>query len=171
MMRVCATVAAFCLLTLAPDAGANNGSTAAPVILPVARTGWPRILASTRGHVTLVNFWATWCAPCVEEFPDLLKLREAYASRGLRVVFVSLDTPGDTATAVRGFLEKHGVGFTTYIKSAGDDEAFINTVDRNWRGAIPATFIYDRRGREIHALTDAHTFKQLARLIEPLLQK
>ena len=97
----------------------------------------------------LVNMWATWCVPCREEFPDLLRLRRDYAGRGLRVVLVSGDFHSEAAAA-RRFLQEQGVDFPTYIK-AGKDMEFINAFEPRWSGVLPATFIYDTDGALRHA--------------------
>ncbi len=103
------------------------------------------ILALTRGagsQAVLVSVWATWCPPCREEFPDLVRLHRAYQRRGLRLVLVSADFEPEDA---RKFLARQGVDFTTFIKT-GDDMRFIDGLDARWTGALPATFVYDRRG-------------------------
>ena len=95
-------------------------------------------------RVTLVNVWATWCAPCREEFPEIVRLERAWRDRGARVMFVSADFD-DELPAVRAFLSKQGVTAPSWIKT-GDDMAFINSMDPSWTGALPATFIYNSRG-------------------------
>ena len=92
---------------------------------------------------TLINVWASWCAPCREEFPDLLRLAREERRRGLRVLLVSADF--DSAAA-RAFLAEQGVGGPAYYK-VGDDMGFIGTLSPRWSGALPATFVYDARGR------------------------
>ena len=108
--------------------------------------------------VVVVNIWATWCVPCREEMPDLLRLRRTYKDRGVEVLLVSGDFGGerDQATA---FLTEQGVDFPTYIKT-GDDMAFINAFDPQWSGALPATFIYVGSGQLRHALLGKSTYAQ-----------
>ncbi|MDA0711992.1 MAG: TlpA disulfide reductase family protein [bacterium] len=101
-----------------------------------------------KGHVVLVNVWATWCQPCVEEFPDILALLQTYKDRGLKIIFVSADFEDQTETA-KAFLSKQGVDFATYQKS-GKDMAFINTLDEKWSGAMPATWIYNSASKKTH---------------------
>jgi thiol-disulfide isomerase/thioredoxin len=95
-------------------------------------------------RAVLVNVWATWCGPCREEFPDLLRLERELRDRGLRVVLVSADFD-DQLPAVRRFLASHDVDFPSYIKT-GDDMEFINRLEPRWSGALPATLIYDGAG-------------------------
>jgi thiol-disulfide isomerase/thioredoxin len=104
-----------------------------------------RILAEARrpgASATLVNVWASWCQPCVAEMPELLRLEREYRAKRLRVILVSADF--DSAAPAR-FLADRGVDFDTYLKT-GDDMTFINTLDRRWTGALPATFVFDANG-------------------------
>ncbi len=140
-------------------------------ILPLDTAAYRAVLAAARGGPVLVSFWATWCVPCVEEFPDILRIRDVYAHRGLTVVLVSIDRPADAATKVSAFLRKHDVRFTTYVKTKGNDEGFINMVSRDWSGALPATAIYDSQGTLRNMLVDKQTFAGLAHLVEPLLTR
>jgi thiol-disulfide isomerase/thioredoxin len=106
------------------------------------------ILGAVRGagsKAVLVNVWASWCAPCRQEFPDLVRLYRDYRGRGLELVLVSTDFEDQLADA-KAFLTKNGVDFPTYFK-VGDDMEFINTLSPKWTGALPATFIYDGEGR------------------------
>lgn len=107
-----------------------------------------RVRAEVRrpgASAVVVNLWATWCKPCVEEFPHLLRLRSEMAPRGVRVLLVSGDFP-DEREQVVSFLKRQGVSFETYLKS-GPDDAFIDGMDPRWSGALPATFVYDGEGR------------------------
>lgn len=99
-----------------------------------------------KGKVILINFWATWCKPCVSEFPDLVKLYNDYKGKGFELVFISLDMTEDVQTKVVPFLSQHGVDFTTYYNNMEKPEELINYIDKNWEGAIPATYIYDKDG-------------------------
>ena len=100
-----------------------------------------------RARPLLVNFWATWCVPCREEMPDLVKLREQYDESRLDFVLVSLDDPSDIDKAVPEFLaEQRASHLTSYLLRAADESGAINLVDPSWSGELPATFLYDRSG-------------------------
>lgn len=107
------------------------------------------VLAEVRrpgASAVIVNVWATWCLPCREEFPDLVRVGRDYAARGVRLVFVSTDFGSDREQAGK-FLAQHGVPGPSFIKKEGSDMDFIDGIDPRWSGAIPATFVYDGSGR------------------------
>ena len=118
-------------------------------------------------NAVLVNVWATWCEPCVEEFPDIMAVYRQYKNQGLKVVFVSADFE-DQADDVRAFLKTQGVDFPTYLKLS-DDRAFINTLDPNWSGALPATWIYDGEGEKRHFWIGKASREQLKKKIRDVL--
>lgn len=126
---------------------ADRARAAGPPVVAASAVDIQRLAARPGARGTLVNVWATWCAPCREEFPALLEVSRARARDGLRLVLVSADF-GDQVSAVRAFLAARGVTDTTYIK-AGDDMPFVNTLNPQWSGALPATFIYDGAGHQV----------------------
>lgn len=124
----------------------SSGSTvAAPVVVPVAAQDVMALATRPGQRATLVNVWATWCAPCKEEFPTLLRVARERERDGLRLVLISADFE-DQLPAVHRFLAQQGVTDTTYLETGGE-MVFINTLSPKWTGALPATFVYDRRGR------------------------
>jgi cytochrome c biogenesis protein CcmG, thiol:disulfide interchange protein DsbE len=90
-----------------------------------------------RGQVVLVNFWATWCPPCVEELPSLMTLQERMKGRGLVVVGVSIDVDGD---AYHRFLKLHNINFVTVRDPEQKVASMYGT--SGW----PETYIIDRQG-------------------------
>ncbi len=142
---------------------------AGPAILPVSSATIGQVLDSLKGEVVVLNVWATWCVPCVEEFPDLLKLAAAHADRGMRLVLVSADTPKDVERKVRPFLKRHEVAFTTWIKSAGGDQEFIDAVHPDWGGPIPVTVMYARDGSRRVLLEGKQTYEEFEAALTPLL--
>ncbi len=104
-----------------------------------------RVLARHQDKVVLINFWATWCAPCRKEMPLLVDLHKRLQEKGFRLVTVSADEPGDKSAALE-FLQQFAVPSPAYIKSVEDDDAFIEAIDPSWTGALPGLFLYDRQG-------------------------
>lgn len=119
--------------------------------------------------LTLINFWATWCGPCREEFPDLVKIKRAWDAKGVDLAFVSTDFEADLSD-VKTFLAEQGVDFDTYIKQ-GDDDTFLKTIDPAWPGALPTTFIFDSTGRKLQRWDGPITEEELNKIIEKLLKK
>ena len=97
----------------------------------------------------LINFWATWCDPCREEFPDLVKIDSDYRSKGLNFVAVSLDDITDIKTAVPKFLNEMKATMPVVLLNVNDPEPAIKVVDDQWDGQLPATFLYDKEGKVI----------------------
>ena len=95
----------------------------------------------------LINFWATWCKPCVKEFPELVKLYNNYKDKGFEIVFISVDVPEDVEPKVVPFLKKQDVDFVSYYNKFERPDELINYIDKNWEGAIPSTYIYDKDGK------------------------
>lgn len=114
-------------------------------LTPLDEAGYRKLLASNKGKVLLVDFWATWCSPCLEELPLLVKLGAKYRDRGLNMVTVSCDEPEEEAKALN-VIRQHKAP-PGYLKRVADDEKFINSVDPKWSGALPGLFLYDRDGR------------------------
>lgn len=110
----------------------------------------------------VVNVWATWCKPCVEEFPELLAFAREQQGR-VRVVFVSADF-GDRRELVERFLRERGVAFTTYLK-VGSDEEFIATLSPQWSGSLPATFVFAPQGKLVSFFERKVTKKELEQVI------
>ena len=95
-------------------------------------------LAGLRGRVVVVNFWATWCAPCKDELPSLQRLREKMTGKPVEVLTVNY---GEMAERVRPFVEKEGLTLPVLLDTQKD-------AGREWRvGGLPMTFIVDAKGR------------------------
>jgi thiol-disulfide isomerase/thioredoxin len=129
--------------------GGGVKSAAAPKVTEIKEADLKSLLGAGAGRERplLVNFWATWCAPCREEFPDLVEIRGQYGPDTLDFVLVSLDDPSEIGKAVPEFLaEAQAAAFPSYLLNADDSDVAINLVDPTWSGELPATFLYDRSG-------------------------
>ncbi len=93
------------------------------------------------GSTYVINFWATWCKPCVKELPAFEKLNENYKEQGIKVVLVSLDFPEKIKTGVVPFIEKHQLQSEVVLLDDPDANTWIPKVSEAWSGAIPATLI------------------------------
>ena len=97
----------------------------------------------------MVNFWATWCDPCREEFPDLVRIDADYRTKGLNFVAVSLDDVADIKTTVPQFLKEMKASMPVVLLNVNDPEPAIRVVDPAWDGQLPATFLYDKQGKVV----------------------
>lgn len=125
------------------------------------------LIEDRNGRPLLVNVWATWCAPCREEFPDLVKISNKYGNK-IDVVGISVDFPGEIDSKVIPFLKKHNAVFTNYVIKVTEPEDFINLMNKEWSGAVPATFIYDKTGNQIEYLVGKRKFEEFEKVIENL---
>jgi thiol-disulfide isomerase/thioredoxin len=169
-LRVSRFAVAALVALLAGGVGPPASGSPSSISGEIDSGGLRELLAAQKGRVVLVNFWATWCVPCREEFPDLVRLQRDLAPRGLRVLGISTDFTGQTA-AVEGFLASTKPNFDNYRKKSGNDQAFIETVDRSWGGELPFSVLYGRDGRKRKIFSGRHSYDQYRTEILKLLSE
>lgn len=106
------------------------------------------LLKNDTDKLRLVNFWASWCGPCVREFPELVEINRMYRGRDFELVSVNLEGP-DRKDKVLAFLKKYEASFTNYVYD-GDVYALMDLVDPKWPGAIPYTVLIKPGGEIIY---------------------
>lgn len=118
--------------------------------------------------VYLVNYWATWCKPCVEEFPDFIKLEKQMKNERFKMILVSLDFPSQIDSRVIPFLNDNNISSEVVIL---DDKAnyWINKVNENWDGDIPVTQIIKNGEKEFH--NSSLNLEELQKIVQPKLEK
>ncbi len=109
--------------------------------------GYQKLLEQNRGKPLLVNFWATWCEPCRDEYPMLNELAKQYAPQGLKVIGVSMDDDGDLIL-MRRFLARYHPVFPNYRKKAGSEVEFRQAVVPGWTGSLPVSVFYGKDGQQ-----------------------
>jgi thiol-disulfide isomerase/thioredoxin len=124
----------------------EDAALSAITVAPIDKNGLSTLIAKRNGKTLLLNIWATWCAPCVAEFPDLVKLSKSYDTSAVEVVAISADYPDEVDSRIIPFLRKTNVPFRVYVARFEHQEDFINAVNTSWSGALPATLIYNARG-------------------------
>jgi len=158
------------------DASDDEGYTIADIDQPVPRAVLPTLdgdwmdMGSYRGKVLLINFWATWCPPCRNEMPELIKLQQEFASQGFTIVGIAVDDQGDES--VKSFVQaKHfsvdgssaSINFPVLL---GQDEIMR---DMGFEGELPTSILVTRDGREVKIIRGPLKAKELSNVIRRML--
>jgi len=138
----------LCLLVGTAGVAAPQAPRVAPPHDPelIDSKGYEKLVQQYRGKPLLVNFWATWCEPCRDEYPMLNELAKQYAPRGLKVVGVNLDDDGDLIL-MRRFIARYKPIFPNYRKRPGSEEPFREVVLPGWTGSLPISVFYAPDGQ------------------------
>ena len=124
------------------------------------------IFHSQNDTTYVINFWAMWCKPCVEELPHFEAVRKNYANKKVKVILVSLDFGETVLERLNKFRTKRKVNSEIVILDDPDADSWINKVDKNWDGALPATVIYKKNQKEV--FTRQVSYKELAESIDKI---
>lgn len=150
-------------------AGPASGQTQVEV-QSLDAAGVKKVLESYKGKVVLVNYWATWCAPCIDEFPGIVKLQNEYRDKGLVVVGVSFDDP-DEKDKVVAFISQNGVNFPILMRKSGSLERFSGSLDKGWSGVLPNSYVIGKNGKRAgKPMSGVRSYEQLVAAVEPLLK-
>lgn len=131
--------------------------------------GLEEVINREDDKIYVVNFWATWCAPCVKELPYFEKLDKEYENKNVEVVLVSLDFPKKYDSKLKPFIKKHQLRSELYALNDMDSNYWIPEVEESWSGAIPATLIYNKEKRQFYE--QAFHYDELETEIQKFLKK
>ena len=112
--------------------------------------GLEHFLKQKNDTTYVVNFWATWCVPCVEELPHFEELNAKYKENKVKVLLVSLDMKKDVEKKLLPFIKSHNIKSEVVFLQDPDSNSWIPQVDSTWSGAIPATIIYNKMNRKFY---------------------
>jgi len=119
------------------------------------------------GNVYVINFWATWCKPCVDEMPYFEKLYLNYKDSNVHIVMVSLDLVGDLEKKVKPFVQKNNLKPEVILLNDTKYNTWINQVHKKWTGAIPFTLVY--KGNSLSYFEGSLTYKKLEEMVKSKL--
>lgn len=133
---------------------------------------WPELAAITgnKSDTTyVINFWATWCKPCIKELPYFDSLTESFPGKKLKVILVSLDFKRQYESHLIPYLEKNKIRSDVFLIDEPDYNSWIDKIDSSWNGAIPATLIINN-SKGIHKFYERDfTSEEITNTVKPLL--
>ncbi|MCC5870003.1 MAG: TlpA family protein disulfide reductase [Gammaproteobacteria bacterium] len=132
-------------LALSASSAALRAEQASPVT-PISAAEFDALLQAHRGKVVMVNYWATWCAPCLREIPDLMAVAEDLADEPFVFVPLSMDDPYSGQAQIESFIDRWFPGFESYLRTDPEMDMIASVVDASWNEIMPTTYIIDRDG-------------------------
>jgi thiol-disulfide isomerase/thioredoxin len=144
---------------------ASHGS---EVDVQLASANQIKALHDTSGKPRLVNFWATWCAPCKEEFPELVSLFHRFEPKGLEFVTVSADDEGNRDQVLK-FLQKNQASGRNLLFDGRDTAGMLESFDRKWKQILPYTVLFDGRGKVVFRREGEVDPSELEKALEKIL--
>ncbi len=130
----------------------------------ITEEGIRKLITNKDGKLKLINLWATWCGPCVTEFPQLVDINRMYRRRDFEFISISADEPAKKNKALE-FLRKQQASNTNYIFNIDDKYKLIEAIDPKWQGALPYTILVEPGGKIIYAKEGPIDAKELKKAI------
>ncbi len=152
--------------TAAKPSPKTKSKTAASNVKQIDADGLKKVL-TPNGKPLLVNFWATWCDPCREEFPDLVKISADYQGK-IDVALVSLDDLAEINRDVPVFLKEMKAEMPAFLLKVPNEEAVISAVSKDWQGGLPFSILFDASGKQVYTIMGKVKISELRSKIETL---
>ena len=130
--------------------------------------GFKKFLSKKDDTIYVINFWATWCAPCIKELPYFEKLNEQYKDKNVEVILVSLDFPQLYESKLKPFIVNKKIKSKVIALDDVDMNTWIPQVDETWSGSIPATFIYKNDNKKF--FEQSFTYEALEKEVKQFLK-
>lgn len=124
-------------------------------------------LGNGKDTVYVINFWATWCAPCVAELPNFEKLQATYKLQPLKVILVSVDFKSKLESAVIPFVKRNKLP-NVFLLNEKSQQNYIDRVSKDWSGALPATLIVNTKLNSRNFYEQAFTYPELEKTYQTL---
>ncbi|MFN4145352.1 MAG: TlpA family protein disulfide reductase [Runella sp.] len=133
---------------------------------------WPQvenILNQESDTTFILNFWATWCKPCVVELPDFEQIHQDFSTQKVKVVLISMDFVKEFSTRVVPFVEQRRLQSNVWLLNEPDANAWINKISHEWSGAIPATLILNNKKQKKVFFEQKMTYQRLEKELADFL--
>ena len=173
--RIVALIAATLLLAAAPTLGSDEPLPETLLnptqVEAISIDDFHRVLESHQGKVIVINFWATWCIPCVQELPELNELQKRFRDKGLMVIAVSLDDQDKLEDSVRSFFAKRAPDLISYLSTEEEPSDFVGSLDPEWLGALPSTYFLNGSGEVKKGATGRLSYQRFEELVTEMLAK
>jgi thiol-disulfide isomerase/thioredoxin len=126
--------------------------------------GIKELVSNKSDKIRLINVWATWCGPCVMEYPDLVKIDRIYRSRNFELISINADKLSRKDNVLK-FLQQHEASNKNFIFSSDNNNELVNAVDPEWSGALPYTLIVEQGGKVIYRIQGPLDMVRVRKLI------
>lgn len=122
--------------------------------------------AAGKDTVYVVNFWATWCGPCIEELPHFEKLQRTYKNAPLKVLMVSTDFKSKLETSVKPFVKRHKLMNEVFLLNEKNQQTYIDRISKEWSGALPATLVVNGKKKIRKLFEKEFTYQELENIYQ-----
>ena len=158
-------VGLFCTLwfCFAPTVNASEE------LIPLDAVGLDSIIKE-QNNIVLINFWATWCRPCLEEIPILMKLEGELKESGFKLVPISLDEPESADILVTPFIQKWFPDFSSYLSVERDMDNMVSVVDTAWNEILPTSYLLNKNGTVVNRIQGSYSLEEFSTMILPLIE-
>ena len=130
-----------------------------------------KVVSSHKGKIVVVNYWATWCPPCLTEMPELVKFFKEMDDEKTVFLSVTIDRPSTVDKRVVPYLTKEEIPFPVIVLDAFPDKLIEVMELGDWEGAVPGTFVYDQSGKLVRNWTGEIKKADLDEALKPLLSR
>lgn len=144
----------------------TTGVSAQQAIQTVGPKELEAAVKSGAGKILVVNLWATWCAPCIAEIPDLIKVTRDLADKNVQLIGVAVDEPRQGTTKIASMRSKYFPEFATFARTEGELDDLISVVDPAWNEVVPTTYIIGRDGKVKSRIQGKKSFEEFRAIIQ-----
>lgn len=160
------------LFSFPPAGGVLNSLSATEkdsLFIPVYNyDGLKSLLSKDNDTTYVVNFWATWCTPCVQELPYFVELNKTCSNQAFKLILVSLDFKKDYIRILQPFVVERSLESHVVVLEDNDSNHWIDDIDKTWSGSIPATLVFKGKQRVFYERT-FHDPDELKEIVKPYL--